>query len=97
MPTYISLLRYTEKGISEIKDSSKRRRAAAKNIAALGGKLVSTYLTLGRYDLVAVMEAPDDETAARIALVTGQQGYVSTETLRAFPEAEYDRLIKSLP
>jgi uncharacterized protein with GYD domain len=97
MPTYISLLRYTAQGIKEIKESPKRRRAAGKAIAALGGKLVSTYLTLGRYDLVAVIEAPDDETAARIALVTGAQGYVATETLRAFPEAEYDRLIKSLP
>lgn len=97
MPTYISLLKYTQKGIAEVKDSSKRRRAAEKAVAALGGKVLHTYLTLGRYDLVSVIEAPDDETAARIALATGQQGYVSTETMRAFPEAEYDRLIESLP
>ncbi len=97
MPTYISLLRYTQQGVTAIKDSPKRRRAAAKAIAGLGGKLVNTYLTLGRFDVVALIEAPDDETAAKFALMTGSQGNVTTETMRAFPEAEYDRLIKSLP
>ena len=52
MPTYIGLLRYTEQGIKAIKDSPKRREAAAKAIASLGGKLVHSYLTLGRYDVV---------------------------------------------
>ena len=97
MPTYIALMRYTEQGIKSIKDSPKRRLAAAKAIAAVGGKLLHTYLTLGRYDLVAIIEAPDDDVAAKFALMTGSAGNVSTETMRAFPEAEYDRLIKSLP
>ncbi len=97
MPTYVSLLRFTEQGVKAIKDSPKRREAAGKAIASLGGKLVHTYLTMGRYDIVAIYEAPDDETAAKFALITGSQGFVSTETLRAFPEAEYDRLIRSLP
>ena len=97
MPTYISLMRFTGQGIEAVKDSPKRREAAAKGIAAAGGKLVHTYLTMGRYDFVAIVEAPDDETAARLALMTGSQGNVTTETLRAFTEAEYDRLVKSLP
>jgi uncharacterized protein with GYD domain len=97
MPTYVSLLRFTEQGVKAIKDHPKRRAAAAKAIAGLGGKLVHSYLTMGRYDIVAIIEAPDDEAAAKFALMTGSQGNVSTETLRAFPEAEYDRLIKSLP
>jgi len=97
MPTYISLLRFTEQGIKSIKDHPKRRAAAAKTIAGLGGKLVHSYLTMGRYDIVAILEAPDDETAAKFALMTGSNGNVSTETLRAFPETEYDRLIKALP
>ncbi|HEY3194347.1 MAG TPA: GYD domain-containing protein [Candidatus Dormibacteraeota bacterium] len=97
MPTYIALLRYTEQGIKAIKESPKRREAAGNAIAKLGGKLVHTYMTLGRYDVVAIIEAPDDEAAAKFALMTGMQGNVSTETMRAFPEAEYDRLVSSLP
>jgi uncharacterized protein with GYD domain len=97
MPTYVGLLRFTDQGIKAIKDSPKRRAAAEKAVAAMGGKIVHTYLTLGRYDLVSIIEAPDDETAAKIALVTGSQGFVSTETMRAFTEAEYDGLIKALP
>ena len=97
MPTYVSLLSFTEQGIKAIKDHPKRRAAAAKAIAGLGGKLVHTYLTLGRFDLVAIIEAPDDEAAAKFALMTGSLGNVSTETLRAFSEAEYDKLIKALP
>jgi uncharacterized protein with GYD domain len=97
MPTYISLLKFTSQGITNIKDHAKRRRAAAKAIAGLGGKLVSSHLTLGRYDLVVITQAPDDETAAKFALMTGSLGNVSTETMRAFTEAEYDKLISSLP
>ena len=70
-------------GIKAIKDSPKRREAASKAIASLGGKLVHSYLTLGRYDVVAIIEAPDDEAAAKFALMTGAQGNLSTETMRA--------------
>jgi uncharacterized protein with GYD domain len=52
---------------------------------------------MGRYDFVAIIEAPDDEAAARFALITGSQGSVATETLRAFSEAEFERLLKTLP
>ena len=97
MPTYVSLMRFTGQGVKSVKDSPKRRAAAAKAIAGLGGKLVHTYLTMGRYDFVAIIEAPDDEAAARFALITGSLGNVSTETLRAFSETEFDRLVKSLP
>ena len=97
MPTYIGLLRFTKEGVTAIKDHPKRRAAAAKAVAALGGKLLHTYLTLGHYDVVTVIELPDDETAAKFALITGAQGNVSTQTLRAFTEKEVDKLIKGLP
>jgi uncharacterized protein with GYD domain len=96
MPTYVSLLRFTEQGIKAVKDHPKRREAAAKAIESQGGKLLHTYLTMGRYDIVAIIEAPDDDVAARFAIVTGMQGNVSTETMRAFDEGEFDRLLKSL-
>ncbi len=97
MPTYISLLRLTGQGAKAIKESPKRRELAAKAIESLGGKLVHTYLTMGRYDFVAIVEAPNDEAAARFALITGSQGNVATETLRAFSEAEFEGLLKTLP
>ncbi len=62
----------------------------------MGGKLLHTYLTMGRYDIVAIIEAPDDDVAAKFAVITGMQGNVSTETMRALDEGEFDRLLKSL-
>jgi uncharacterized protein with GYD domain len=59
-------------------------------------KLTDAYLTMGRYDLVTVIEAPDDETYAKAVLGLGMQGSVSTETLKAFTEDEYRRIIGSL-
>lgn len=97
MATYISLLHFTRQGGLTIKDSPKRRAAATRAIAGMGGILKHTYLTLGRFDGVVIFEAPDDNTAAKIALVMGTQGDSSAETLRAFPEDEFDQMIKSLP
>jgi uncharacterized protein with GYD domain len=96
MPTYISLMKFTEQGIRNVKDHPKRRENAAKGIESMGGKLLHTYLTMGRYDIVAIIEAPDDDVAAKFAVMTGMQGNVSTETMRALNEGEFDRLLKSL-
>jgi len=96
MPTYISLMKFTEQGIKKVKDHPSRREAAAKGIESMGGKLLHTYLTMGRYDIVAIIEAPDDDVAAKFAVMTGMQGNVSTETMRALTEGEFDRLLKSI-
>ncbi len=96
MPTYISLMHFTEQGIREVKDHPKRREMAAKGIESMGGKLLHTYVTMGRYDVVAIIQAPDDEVAAKFAILTGMRGTVSTETLRALDEGEVDRLLKSI-
>src|SRR2546422_944537 len=69
MPTYISLMKFTEQGIRNVKDHPKRRENAAKGIESMGGKLLHTYLTMGRYDIVAIIEAPDDDVAAKFALI----------------------------
>jgi uncharacterized protein with GYD domain len=97
MPTYVSLFRYTQKGVEAIKDSPARLDAAKKAVASAGGKLLAFYLTLGQYDAVAVLEFPDDEAAARSALAAGSQGYTRGETLRAFTEEEYRDIVASLP
>lgn len=97
MPTYISLIRYTETGIKHIKDSPQRLEQARKVYESLGGKMQAFYLTMGRYDIVVVGEFPDDEAAAKLALAVGSQGNVRTETLRGFTEDEYRKIISELP
>ena len=97
MPIYIALSRYTQKGVESIKDGPARLDAAKKNLAAAGGKLIGFYLTMGQYDIVTITEFPDEETAARAGLASVSQGNLRGETLRAFTEEEYRRIIASLP
>ncbi len=97
MPTYISLIGYTDQGIRNIKDSPKRLDAAKKLIKDLGGELKGFYLTLGQYDIVTIAEAPSDDVMARFVLALSSAGNVRTTTLKAFPEAEYRKIIQGLP
>jgi uncharacterized protein with GYD domain len=97
MPHYISLVRYTQQGIAKIKESPKRLDAAKKAAENAGGKVEAWYLTMGKYDAVLISEFPNDEDAARFMLSTAALGSVSTQTLKAFSEAEYRKIIGSLP
>jgi uncharacterized protein with GYD domain len=96
MPTYIALMNWTGDGIGQVKDSPKRLDAGRKAFKKLGVKLNDTYLTMGRYDLVCILEAPDDETFAKAILTLGAKGAIRTETLKAFNEAEYRRIIDAI-
>ena len=97
MPHYITLLRYTPQGIAKVKESPARLDAARKAANAAGGKIHAWYLTMGKYDAVFVSEFPDDQTCARFALSVGALGNVTTQTLKAFTEPEYRKIISSLP
>ena len=97
MPTYIVLLRWTDQGIQNVKESPARIEAARQAFEAAGGRMRDTYLVTGQYDLVAIAEAPDDETMARIALAQGARGAVRSEIMRAFTEEEFRRIIGALP
>jgi uncharacterized protein with GYD domain len=97
MPTYISLIKYTQQGIENIKDSPARYDAAKKAFQSMGAVLKEIYLVMGQYDLIIVAEAPDDETLAKLLLATGSQGNVSTQTMRAFSEDEFQKIIAGLP
>ncbi len=97
MPTYISLIEYTEQGIKNIKESPARADAARKLLQSLGGNMKELYLTMGEYDLVVVSEAPDAETITKFMLAVGASGNIKTTTLTAFPEADYRRIIGELP
>jgi uncharacterized protein with GYD domain len=96
MANYVILGKYTKQGIETFKDSSKRRAKARELATSLGGEIKQVYVTMGQFDVVAVAEAPNDEAAAKLALLIGMQGNLSTQTLRAFDEAETDKLIESL-
>jgi uncharacterized protein with GYD domain len=97
MPTYISLIKYTQQGASSIKDSPARLDVARTAAQALGGQIKEWFLTLGQYDAIAIIEMPSEETLAQLLLVLGVAGNIQTETTRAFTEAEYRILLASLP
>jgi uncharacterized protein with GYD domain len=97
MATYISLVKYTAKGVENVKESPKRLDAAKEAFKAYGGEMKAFYLVMGRYDIVLISEAPDDATAAKVALAIGSRGAVRTETFRAFDEAQYRDIIAALP
>jgi uncharacterized protein with GYD domain len=96
MPTYITLLRWTSKGLGNIKESPKRLDDARKTLEAAGIKLKEFYMVTGRYDMVIISEAPDDAALAKAMLSIASRGAVQTETLRAFTEDEYRKIIGSL-
>jgi len=96
MPTYIALLNWTQQGMSKLADSPSRLDAGRAAFQKLGVEMKDVYMTMGRYDHVCVIEAPDDETYAKAMLALGARGNVSTETLKAFSEDEYRRIMGSL-
>jgi uncharacterized protein with GYD domain len=99
MPTYITLFKWTQKGIENIKDSPKRLDRRKEVLKAAGGNVKAFYLTMGQYDFVIISEAPTDEAYAKtmLALSVASGGSVQTETLRAFTEDEYRKLVSTLP
>ena len=97
MPTYVTFFRLTQKGAENVKRGPERLEAAKRTYEAMGAKIKAFYLLLGRHDAVVISEAPDDETAAKLALTLGMMGYVRSETMRAFTEAEYSAIINSMP
>ena len=97
MSTYISLVNYTDQGIRNIKASPKRLSDTKKLAKSLGGNIKQSFLTMGGYDIVAVVELPSDEAAAKFALTVGSAGNLRTTTLKAFTESEYRKIIAALP
>jgi uncharacterized protein with GYD domain len=88
MATYVMLATYTEQGLKGIKDTVKRTEAARELAKKAGVTMRESYWTLGAYDLVAVFEAPDDETMTAFSLSAARLGNVKTQTLRAFASKE---------
>lgn len=93
MGSYIALSSFTDQGIRNIKDSTKRAQAVQDAAKKFGANMTQIYWTLGHYDLVAIIEAPDDESATAFALAIGAAGNVRTQTLRAFSRDEMNGIL----
>jgi uncharacterized protein with GYD domain len=96
MATYLVLAKMTQQGVQSAKDIPQRRAAAKETAKAMGITWRDGYMTMGQYDVVLILDAPDDETMARFALQIGTRGNLSTQTLRAFSEAESDAITGTL-
>ncbi len=97
MATYVTLVRYTEQGIRNIKEAPARLEAVKKALKAAGGEVKGFYLAMGKYDAVLISEAPNDETATKVSVSIAMLGNVRTETTRVFDESEFRKLVASLP
>jgi uncharacterized protein with GYD domain len=94
---YILLINWTEQGISKIKESSNRYSSFKTSVEKAGGKLIGGYYTLGEYDVVIIMEAPNDDAVMSLMLKVGSYGNVRSKTLKAFTAEEGMKIIKNLP
>lgn len=97
MPTYMTLIKYTQQGVENMKDSPNRLDTAKELFKSMDGEIKSFYLAMGRFDAVVIAEGPDDETATKLAMTIGAVGSIRTETFRVFTEDEYRVLISELP
>ena len=97
MPTYITLMKFTEQGAKDLKGAPRRIESAIKAWELTGGKVIATYFVMGEYDYVAITESPSDDAAISASLAVCARQHVKTATLRAFPLAEFARVVEQLP
>lgn len=96
MANYVILIKWTDQGARNTKDTVQRARAFRSDLERRGGKLVSILWTQGRYDIVTTVETPDEQTAMAALLAVAGLGNVRTETLRAFNETEMESIIQKV-
>jgi uncharacterized protein with GYD domain len=96
MPTYIAMLKWTPQGLQNVKQSPSRLDAARKIFSEAGANMKDFYMVTGHYDMVAIIDAPDDAALAKAILVATSQGNITSETCRAFTEDEYREIIRGL-
>ena len=96
MSDYILLINWTEQGISKIKESPDRYNSFKASLEKAGGKLIGGYYTFGEYDVIIIIEAPNDEVVMSLMLKVGSAGNVGTKTLKAFNAEQGIKIIKDL-
>jgi uncharacterized protein with GYD domain len=96
MPTYVTLMNWTDQGVRTVRDTVHRREQADELAQKHGSKIEQVYWTVGPYDIVAIVEAPDDESATSMLLELGSAGNLRTTTLRAYDSEEMSGIIQRL-
>jgi uncharacterized protein with GYD domain len=94
MPTYVSLLNWTEQGIKNFRDTTQRAQAFTNAVEAAGGHVREIVWTVGEYDIVSVLDLPDDETLVATLLRLGETGNVRTRTMRGFTAEQMKTIIE---
>lgn len=97
MVTYVVLINWTEQGIADSQKSPDRASSVASSLKKMGGRMKDLYWTIGQYDAVSIVEAPDDETFTAWALSVGAQGNVRTTSLRAFDRKTMGEILAKMP
>ena len=93
MPTYVRLAKWTDQGAKAMKEAVTRAEQGRELVERAGARVIGWWWTQGSYDMVIVIEAPDDETATALALSMAMAGNVRTETMRAYTAEEMQRII----
>ncbi|MHB8648180.1 MAG: GYD domain-containing protein [Thermomicrobiales bacterium] len=96
MPMYLSLVNWTDQGVKDLKQSPRRAQAFKQLATEMGCTVHGIFFTMGRYDIATRIEAPDDETISALALKLGQLGNVRTETMRAYTEEEFAKIMQKV-
>jgi uncharacterized protein with GYD domain len=97
MPVYVGLFNFTEAGLRSVRESPARTREVVHWLEDQGFVVRGVYYTLGQYDLVTIVEAPDDESQIRAVLSLNQQGFFRTTTMKAFSVEEFADIIDGMP
>lgn len=97
MVRYVMLISYTEVGASQIQNTTRRGQMFQTVAEQMGVRVESLHWTLGEYDAVATVSAPDEGTAVALSAFLAKQGYVRTRLLRAFTESEFVRFLDKIP
>ena len=96
MQAYITLFKWTDKALADIKGFPERTRLNRAAAEKVGCRVIGLWVTEGEYDIVGVWEAPDDQTAAAFALTVASKGYATSQTMRAFSEDEFAQIVGKL-
>jgi uncharacterized protein with GYD domain len=96
MAMYVSLIQFTDQGIRNIKDTTKRSEAAMAEAEKMGMKIIEAFWTMGAYDVVVLLDAPDDETMTAFACKVSSMGSVKTHTMRAFRKDEMEKILAKI-
>ncbi|MGB7287786.1 MAG: GYD domain-containing protein [Salaquimonas sp.] len=96
MPLYISLMKLTQKGLEQLAGSPSRRKVSEERVAALGGKSLAFYATLGQYDFVQLFEMPNNAAMMEYALIARADGFVDPLILPAFDTEDFAKIISEM-